>query len=188
MNRNLPKAMRPVTVVIVAAGVWLGVIPSNAQTASLPICRLSDDLSSFRTKTVAVSGELVGSFRHGFFLAPEGRAETCTGWPEHGFTRHALIALTFPRNRTGHGLVIPPEILQLGEMHRSQHLYPRVVATLVGRVDANWLVLTYRSGRGDWLGLIGGEPYPDDGSVPARLEVERVSNWTLTLDAPVRPR
>ena len=106
-----------------------------------------------------MSGEVVGSFYHGFFLAPEGRAETCPGWPERGFTRHALIALTFPRDRTGSGLVIPPEFLGLDQMIRREHLYPKVVATLRGRVEAKWLVVSYRSGTGKWLGLIGGYPY-----------------------------
>jgi hypothetical protein len=177
---DLCTMVRSLSVVIFVAGVWLGGIQAGAQTASLPICGLLDYLSSFRNKAVEVSGEVVGSFRHGFFLAPAGRAETCPGWPEHGFTRHALIALTFRPDRFGTRLIVPPEFLRLDEMVRTQRLYPRVVTTLLGRVEANWLVLTYRSGTDKWLGLIGGEPYPD-GSVPARLEVERVTSWVATF-------
>src|SRR5690348_16898311 len=106
--------------------------PPKAQTARVPICELLDHLTSARDRTVTVSGELVGSFYHGFFLAPEGQAETCPGWPEHGFTRHALIALGFPLNRTRGTPVIPPEFLRLDQMIRKEQLYPKVVAALRG--------------------------------------------------------
>src|ERR1700755_1668631 len=104
MARYFRTAPRWFCLVVVVAGVSL-----EAQTASVPICKLLDELTSFRNQSVAVSGELVGSFRHGFYLAPEGRAETCPSWPESGFTRPALIALTFPW--AGSRLVIPPEFL-----------------------------------------------------------------------------
>jgi len=168
---------------VIVAGMSLGGLSARAQTLNLPICAVLDDLSSFRNKTVAVSGEVVGSFYHGFFLAPAGRAETCPGWREYGFTRHALVTLTFRIDRIGHRLMIPPEFLQLDQMIRKQRLFPRVTATLLGRIDANWLVLTFRRRTDRWLPLIGGEPYPD-GSVPARLEVEQVTSWTSTLESP----
>jgi hypothetical protein len=183
MDRHLRVAALPLGVLITVAGFWLAGAPLPAQEAALPICKLLDDLSSFRNRPLPIAGEVVGSFYHGFFLAPEGRAETCPGWPEHGFTRHAVIALTFPRERSGGRLMIPPEFLRLAEMHR-QHLYPRVIATLSGRVDAKWLVLTYRRTSGEWLGLIGGLAYPD-GSVPARLEVEQVTSWDF--DPSIKP-
>lgn len=132
---------------------------------------------------MTVSGEIVGSFRHGFFLVPEGRAETCPGWAAYGFTRHALIALTFSWGQAPRSHAIPPEFVQLDEMIRRRHLYPKVTATLAGHFDAKSLELAYRRGNGDWLGLIGGLPYPE-GSVPASLKVESVSTWTLTLDDP----
>jgi len=165
----------------VAAALLRGT-PSHAQPVRLPLCKLLNDLSPFRDQVVAVSGEVVGSFRHGFFLAPEGRAETCPGWPEHGFKKRALIALTFPLDRSGRALVIPPEFVRF-QKTLQRHVYPRVITTLVGRISANRFVLSFRRGSGEWAGLIGGEPYPD-GSVPARLEVQRVTDWTATVDEP----
>jgi hypothetical protein len=156
-----------------------GAFPLGAQNNSLSICKLMDDLISFRNRTVEVRGEVVGSFYHGFSLAPEGQAETCPDWPERGFTRRALIALTFPPDENGR-VIIPSEFSRLDQMKRKGRVYPKVTARLLGRIQSNWLILSYRIGSGKWLGLIGGY-YPDN-STPAILQVQQISDWILTID------
>jgi hypothetical protein len=131
---------------IVWSATLVGMAASlRAADNTVTVCGVLDALSMLRGQQVIVTGEVVGGFRHGFYLAPDGNPETCPDWPQRGFTRHALIAVRF-RHDAG-GFSIPVQFLRLRQMH-TEHEFPTVVATLYGRIEADWLVITYRASSG----------------------------------------
>lgn len=162
--------LRVTTLLLVAA------LRLSAAGSVAGICEVMDSLSTFRNASATLQGEVVGSFRHGFFLVPIGRQEVCRGWPEWGLTRRAMLAIYFPFDRH-RGLEIPSEFLHLQNEIQSGHYGLKVFATITGVVNSDRIVITYRTPSGRWVGLVGGQ-WPDE-SVPGALVVQRVEAWRI---------
>ncbi len=168
MNQRLTTAILVVGALVGPPDFLLG-----AETQTVAFCTLIDDLTGIRGRSVTVRGELLGSFRHGFFLAPiDRRSETCPNWPRWGFSRRALLYVRW------RGVSPPAEIEGLRELHRAG-IFPKVVVTLTGQIEADSRVVTFRLPWRGWLPLIGG--YVFDPSIPGGLVVDRVENLATVL-------
>jgi hypothetical protein len=165
-------------IVVRAATLFLtAALRLGAAANDASVCDVIDSLSSFRNRTATVRGEVVGSFRHGFFLVPIGQPEICPGWAEWGITRRAVLAIHFPLDSQRH-LVIGGEFWQLQDLIRSGRSDLRVVASITGVVGSDRIVVTLRTLGGRWCGLLG-STWPED-SVPATLVVLRVDTWRIS--------